>query len=85
MQPLLLKRKVPDRGQSQRENHLLCKTRLLDYHDSAANVANRAFYSNCVTGSRRITTSNQKTLSCCDPIYKNDITCCALSIGKTKK
>jgi len=32
--------KVPDRGQSQRENHLHSKTRLYDYHDSAANVAN---------------------------------------------
>jgi len=30
---LLLKRKVPDRGQGQRENHLHSKTRLHDYHD----------------------------------------------------
>ena len=49
---LLLKRKVPDRGQSQRANHLHSKTRLPDYHDSAANVANSAFYSNRVTTNR---------------------------------
>ena len=60
MQPLLLKRKVPDRGQSQREKHLRSKTRLHDYHDSAADVANSAFYSNRVTASRPIATSKQK-------------------------
>jgi len=38
------KRKVSDRGQSQRENHLHSKTRLLDYHDSAANVANSVLF-----------------------------------------
>jgi len=52
VQPLLLKRKVPDYGQSQRENHLHSKTRLLDYHDSAANVVNSAFYFNGFTASR---------------------------------
>jgi len=57
---LLLKRKVPDHGQSQRENRFHSKTRLLDYHDSAANVANSAFYSNHVTASRPIATSKQK-------------------------
>jgi len=57
---LLLKRKVPDHGQNQRENHLHSKTRLPDYHDSAANVANSAFYSNGVTDSRPIATSKQK-------------------------
>jgi len=36
------------------------KTRLPDYHDSAANVANSAFYSNHVTASRPIATSKQK-------------------------
>jgi len=60
VQPLLLERKVPDRGQSQRENHLHSKTRLLDYHDSAANVANSAFYSNRVTTSRPTATSKLK-------------------------
>ena len=57
---LLLKRKVPDHGQNQRENHLHSKTRLPDYHDSAANVANSAFYSNGVTDSRPIATPKQK-------------------------
>jgi len=57
VQPLLLKQKVLDHGQSQRENHLHNKTRL---HDSAANVANSAFYSNRVTTSRPIDTSKQK-------------------------
>jgi len=51
---------VPDRGQSQRKNHLHSKTRLPDYHDSAVNVANPAFYSNRVTASRPIATSKQK-------------------------
>jgi len=60
VQPLLIKRKVPGCGQSQRENHLHSKTRLLDYHDSAANVANSAFHSNRVTASRPIATSKQK-------------------------
>jgi len=41
---LQLKRKVPNRGQSQRENHLHSKTRLHDYHDSAANVANSVLF-----------------------------------------
>jgi len=36
------------------------KTHLPDYHDSAANVTNPVFYSNCVTGNRPITTSKQK-------------------------
>ena len=57
---LQLKRKVPNRGQSQRENHLHSKTRLHDYRDSAANVANSAFYSNHVTASRPIATSKEK-------------------------
>jgi len=60
VQPLLLKRKVPDRSQSQHENYLHSKTRLLDYHDSAANAANSEFYSNHVIASRPIATSNQK-------------------------
>jgi len=46
------KPKVLDHGQSQRENHLHSKTRLHDYHGSAANVANSAFCSNRVTVSR---------------------------------
>ena len=54
---ILLKRKLLDRGQSQHENHLHSKTRLLDYHESATNVANSAFYSNRVTASRPIATS----------------------------
>jgi len=49
-----------DYGQSQCENHLRSKTRLRDYHDSAANVANSAFYSNRVTASIVIATSKQK-------------------------
>jgi len=60
VQPLLLKRKVLDHGQIQRKNHLHSKTRLHDYHDSAANVANPAFYSNHVTASRPTATSKQK-------------------------
>ena len=43
-----------------------------------------AFYSNHVTASRPIATSKQKNLSFCDPINKNNITCCAFSIGKKK-
>jgi len=53
------KRKVPDHGQSQHENHLHSKTRLHDYHDCAANVGNSAFYSNRVTASRPIATSKK--------------------------
>ena len=60
MQPLLLKQKVLDHGQSQRENHLHNKTRLHDSQNSAADVANSAFYSNHVTTSRPIATSKQK-------------------------
>jgi len=60
VQLLLLNRKVPDHTQSQRENHLNSKTRPLDYHDSAANVANSAFCSNRVTASRSIQTSKHK-------------------------
>jgi len=60
VQPLLLNRKVPYHGQSQHENHLHSKTRLHDYHDCAANVANSAFSSNCVTTSRPIAISKQK-------------------------
>ena len=60
VQPLLPKRKVLDHGQSQRENHSHSKTRLHGYHDSAANVANSAFYSNRVTTSRPTATSKQK-------------------------
>ena len=61
MQPLLQKGKEPGDGQSQCENHLhSIKTRLHDYHDSVANVANSAFYSNRVIDSRPIATSKQK-------------------------
>jgi len=67
VQPLLLKRKVADRGQSQRKNHLHRKAPLLDYHDGAANVANSAFYSNRVTASRPIATSRQKHPSILSP------------------
>jgi len=52
--------KVLDHGKSQRENRLHSKTRLHDYHDSAANVANPAFYSNRVTASRPMVTTKQK-------------------------
>ena len=62
MQPLLLKQKVPNRGQSQRKKHLHSKTRLTDYHKSAANVENSALYSNHVAASRPIATSKQKHL-----------------------
>jgi len=62
VQPLLLKREVLDHVQSQRKKHLHSdsKTRLHGYHDSAANVANSAFYSNHVTISRPIATSKHK-------------------------
>jgi len=40
--------------------HLHSKTRVLDYHDSAANVVDSAFYSNRVTASRPMATSKQK-------------------------
>jgi len=50
----------PDYGKSQYENHSHSKTRLPDYHDSAANVTNLAFYSNCVTANGRIATSKQE-------------------------
>jgi len=60
VQPLLPKQMVPDYGKSQRENYSHIKTRLLDYHDSAANVTNPAFYSNCVTASGPIAISKQK-------------------------
>ena len=42
---------VPDYGRSQHENFSHSKARLPDYHDSAANVANSAFYSDCVAAS----------------------------------
>jgi len=51
---------VPDYDKSQHENHSRRKTRLPDYHDSAANMTNSVFYSNCVTASGPIATSNQK-------------------------
>jgi len=50
----------PDYGKSLHENHSHGKTRLPDYHDSAANVTNSAFYSNRVTASGPIATSKQK-------------------------
>ena len=65
MQPLLLKSKVPNHGQSQRENHLHSKTRLQDYHNSSANVANSAFYSNRATVSRPIAISHFQTKTLC--------------------
>jgi len=60
VQPLQPKQMVPDYGKSQHENHSHSKTRLPDYHDSAANVTNSAFYSNCVAVSGPIATSKQK-------------------------
>jgi len=50
VQPLQPKQMGPDYGKSQHENHSHSKTRLPDYHVSAAIVTNSAFYSNCVTG-----------------------------------
>ena len=47
-------------------------------------ILQTAFYSNHVTASRPIATSKQKKLSFCDPIHKNNITCCAFSIGRKK-
>jgi len=44
VQPLQPKQMVPDYGKSQHKNHWHSKTRLPDYHDSAANVTNSAFY-----------------------------------------
>jgi len=60
VQPLQPKQMVPDNGKSQHENHSHSKTRLPEYHDSAANVTNSAFYSNCVTANAPIATSKQK-------------------------
>ena len=60
MQPLQRKQMVPDYEKSQQENHSHNKTRLPDYHDSAANVTNSAFYSNCVAASRPMATFKQK-------------------------
>jgi len=85
VQPLLPKRKVPVHGKSQRENHSHSKTRLFDYHDSAANVINSALYSNHVIASWPTATSKQHTLSFCETIHENNITCYELSIGKTEK
>ena len=51
---------VPDYVKSQHENHSHSKTHLPGYHDSAANVTNSAFYSNCVTVSGSIATCKQK-------------------------
>jgi len=45
VQPLQPIQMVPEHGKSQHENHSHSKTRLPDYHDSAANVTNSAFYS----------------------------------------
>jgi len=42
---------VPDYGKSQHEKHSHSKTRLPDYYDSATNVTNSTFYTNCVTAS----------------------------------
>jgi len=67
---------------NQCENHLHSKTRLHDYHDRAANVANSEFYSSRVTARKPIATSYKNTLSFGNPIHKNNIACCALSIGK---
>ena len=49
-----------DYVKSQHENHSQSKTRLPDYHDSAANVTNSALCSNCVAASRPIATFKQK-------------------------
>ena len=54
------KTKGANHSYSQYENHLHSKTRLHDYHDYAANVANSAFYSNRVIASRPIANSKQK-------------------------
>ena len=85
VQPVLPKWKVPDHGQSQRENHSHSKTRLHDYHDSAANMINSTFYFYRVIASGPMATSKQNTLSFCDPIHENNIICCALLIRKTEK
>jgi len=42
------------------KKHSHSRTRLLDYHDSAANVTNSAFYSNRVTTNGPVVTSKQK-------------------------
>ena len=46
VQPLGIqpKQMVPDYGNNQHENHSHSRIRLPDYHDSAANVTNSAFY-----------------------------------------
>ena len=67
MQPLLPKRKVPDHGQSQRKNHSRSKTLLHDYHDSAANVTNLAFYSNhVIAGLIAISKQKHHCWTCCN-------------------
>jgi len=82
LQPLLLKRKVPDHGQSQHENHLHSKTRLHDYHHSTANVANLAFYSK--TCHRQQTYSHFQTKTSCHFVTQSIkiASCCAFSIEK---
>jgi len=74
---------VPDYGKSQHENHSHSKTRLPDYHDSAANVTNPAFYSVSLPADLQ-PLPNKNALSFCDPFHKNNITGCALSIVKTE-
>ena len=61
VQPLLPKQKVPDHGQSQRENHSHSKTSLHDYHDSAANMINAAFHSYRVNRQRTYSHFQTKT------------------------
>ena len=68
-----------------RENHSHSKTRLLDYHDSAGNVTNSAFFYNLFTAGGPIASSKQKHLVILWPNHKNKMTCCALSIRKTEK
>jgi len=51
LQPLQPKQMTPDYDKSQHENHSHSRTRLPDYHESAANVTNSAFYSNCAAAS----------------------------------
>jgi len=58
VQSLQPKQMVHNYGKSQHENHSRSKTRLPDYHDSAAIVTNSAFYTNCLSFSDSIHKNN---------------------------
>jgi len=62
-------------------------TRLLDHHDTMTvllKLQTQHFILIVSLPADLLPLSNKNTLTCYDPIHKNNITCCALSIGKTK-